>query len=90
MIKNLNKNINNEDTVLLMQDNKIFIKSDAAFRISKFLGFPWNFFYFFIFIPKFIRDEVYEIIAQNRYQWFGKRSECMVPTEEIKSKFIDS
>ena len=88
MINDLNKNIINADTVVLIQDNKIFTKSEAALRISKYLGSPWKFFYFFKFIPKFIRDWIYEVIAQNRYQWFGKRSTCMVPTEDTKSKFL--
>ena len=89
MINDLDKNGMNTDTVVLIQDNNIFIKSDAVLRISKFLGFPWKFFYFLKFIPKFVRDEIYEIIAQNRYQWFGKRSECMVPNDKIRSKFLD-
>ena len=66
----LNKNFVNADTVILIQENKIFTKSEAALRISKYLG--W----------------IYEVIAQNRYQWFGKRSTCMVPTEDTKSKFL--
>jgi len=77
------------DTIILIQDNKLFVKSDAVLYIAKLLGYPWKFFYFLKFVPKFIRDWIYELIAKNRYQWFGKKSACMIPTNDIKSKFLD-
>ena len=81
--------IKNSDSVILFHNNRFFIKSDAALEIANILNYPWKVFYFFRFIPKFIRDWIYEFIAQNRYQWFGKKTVCMVPTEEIKPKFLD-
>jgi len=93
MISTFNENIKNVDTVILVHENKLFVKSQAALFIAKLLDYPWKFFYFFKFIPKFIpkfiRDWVYEMIAQNRYQCFGKKTTCMVPTDDIKSKFLD-
>jgi len=77
------------DTIILIQDNKLFVKSDAVLYIAKLLGYTWKFFYFLKFVPKFIRDWIYELIAKNRYQWFGKKSACMIPTNDIKSKFLD-
>jgi predicted DCC family thiol-disulfide oxidoreductase YuxK len=78
----------NLDTIVLLKKDHIYQKSDAALMILKELGFPYNLFYGFKIIPKFIRDFVYDIIAKYRYQWFGKRATCMVPTKEIKERFI--
>jgi predicted DCC family thiol-disulfide oxidoreductase YuxK len=48
----------------------------------------WKLFYVFILVPAFIRDFLYDIIAKNRYRWFGKRDVCRIPTPEEKNKFI--
>jgi predicted DCC family thiol-disulfide oxidoreductase YuxK len=79
----------NMDTVILLKNNTIFYQSDAVLEIVKALKYPWKAFYFFKFIPKFIRDGIYNVIASNRYTWFGKRDSCMIPTEDIKSRFLD-
>ena len=66
-----------------------YLKSDAAIEIMKKLG---GIFYLMIVLkifPKIIRDFVYDFIAKNRYNWFGKKDNCMIPTLELKSKFID-
>ena len=66
-----------------------YLKSDAAIEIMKKLG---GIFYLTIVLkifPKIIRDFVYDFIAKNRYNWFGKKDNCMIPTLELKSKFID-
>ena len=78
----------NLNTIVLLKKDHIYKKSDAALMILKELGFPYNLFYGFKIIPKFIRDFVYDVIAKYRYQWFGKRATCMVPTKEIKERFI--
>jgi len=78
----------NLDTIVLLKKDHIYQKSDAALMILKELGFPYNLFYGFKIIPKFIRDFVYDVIAKYRYQWFGKRATCMVPTKENKERFI--
>jgi len=65
------------------------LKSSAALEISRQLQFPFNLFIIFIIVPKFIRDKVYDFIAVNRYNWFGKREECMIPSTEIKDLFIE-
>jgi predicted DCC family thiol-disulfide oxidoreductase YuxK len=76
------------DSVILYKDEKLFTESTAALMILKELGGGWQFLYLFILVPKFIRDAVYRFIANNRYKWFGKRESCMVPTEELRNKFI--
>lgn len=76
------------DSIILIENNTYFIKSTAILKIAKHLNGLYPLVYGFIVIPKFIRDSVYDFIAKNRYKWFGKQDSCMVPTKEVKSKFI--
>jgi len=78
----------NLDSIILIENGKVYEKSTAALKILKHLYNGYQLLYAFIIIPKFIRDWVYIIIAQNRYKWFGKKEECMLPTSEIKSRFL--
>ena len=75
-------------SVYLIEDKKIYQKSTAILRILKRLSFPWNIGYVFIVIPRPIRDFIYNIIAKNRYQWFGKRDVCRVLSDEEKARFL--
>lgn len=77
------------DTVILIQGSDVFTKSSAALQITKQLQFPFNLFIFLKIIPKFLRDKIYDYIAANRYTWFGRRENCMVPTEELKGLFLE-
>jgi predicted DCC family thiol-disulfide oxidoreductase YuxK len=75
--------------VILIDRGKIFLGSTAALKIGQRLQFPWSILSYAGFIvPQFIRDWVYNQIALNRYQWFGKRDFCMVPTEKLKARFL--
>ncbi|MDQ0638080.1 putative DCC family thiol-disulfide oxidoreductase YuxK [Pedobacter sp. W3I1] len=76
------------NTILLLKDGKIYTKSSAALRVARKLNGLIPLLYAFLLVPKFIRDWVYDIIAKNRYQWWGKQESCWVPTPELKSKFI--
>lgn len=76
------------DSVVLIEDEKAYLFSDAALRIAKGLGGIYSFVFALIIIPRFIRDAVYKFIAKNRYNWFGRSEQCMLPTPEIRSKFI--
>ena len=77
------------DSILFIENGKIYQKSDAILKIVKHLNGIWKISYGFIIIPKFIRDYVYIIIAKNRYRWFGKREVCMIPTKELQTRFLD-
>ncbi len=77
------------DSILFIENGKIYQKSDAILKIVKHLNGMWKISYGFIIIPKFIRDYVYIIIAKNRYRWFGKREVCMIPTKELQMRFLD-
>jgi predicted DCC family thiol-disulfide oxidoreductase YuxK len=75
------------NTILLLQERKLYSKSSAALRIAKKLNGLIPLLSVFLIVPKFIRDWFYDIIAKNRYKWWGKEESCWVPTPELKSKF---
>ncbi len=78
------------DSLLLYSETDgISSKSTAALKIAYNLGFPNSLMAVFFIIPRFIRDWVYDYIAKNRYQWFGKKQSCMVPTPELNRKFLE-
>jgi predicted DCC family thiol-disulfide oxidoreductase YuxK len=80
---------NKTDSVLLFSPEKgISYKSTAALRIARQLRFPINLMTVFMIIPTPIRDWAYDYIARNRYKWYGKKEHCMIPTPELKSKFL--
>lgn len=76
------------DSLVLVENGKVYFRSTAALRIAKKLNRPWPLIYFLITIPAFIRDPVYNWIGKNRYRWFGKKSTCRIPTAEEKQKFL--
>ena len=77
------------DSVILIDQDKVYTYSDAAVRISKYLRWPAKILYGLLIIPKFIRQPFYKWVAKNRYKWFGKKEECMVPTPEVRARFIN-
>jgi predicted DCC family thiol-disulfide oxidoreductase YuxK len=77
------------DTFILVENGKIYDRTTAALRIAKKLNGAWPLMYAFIVVPPFIRDVVYRIIAKNRYKWWGKKESCMIPTPEVRKKFVD-
>lgn len=78
------------DSILLYnpKNESLSYKSSAALHVAKQLGFPINILSVFLIIPTFISNWVYDYIAKNRYKWYGKKDVCMIPTPELKSKFI--
>ena len=78
------------DSMVLIQPGKAFyLRSDAALAIGKQLPGIWGLLAVFQWVPSSIRDIVYDFMARNRYRWFGKKESCMIPTPELKSKFLD-
>lgn len=78
----------NLNSILLIENGNIYEKSTAALKVSRYLNGGYKVLYAFIIIPKFIRDLVYNLIAKNRYKWFGKKDNCMIPNEIIKDQFL--
>jgi predicted DCC family thiol-disulfide oxidoreductase YuxK len=76
-------------SVLFIDKGKVYTQSSASLRICKYMDGGWKLFYGFIIIPKFIRDFFYNIIAHYRYKWFGKKESCMIPTPELRERFLD-
>ena len=76
------------DSIVLIMKDKVFIKSSAALNISRYLKGAYPLLFLFIIIPSFIRNWVYDYVAKNRYRWYGKKDQCMIPTKELKSKFL--
>lgn len=78
----------NMESMILIENNNVYYKSTAALKTAKGMGKLYPSLSVLLIIPAFIRDFFYDIIARNRYKWFGKKEVCMIPTEEVKGKFI--
>ncbi|WP_108425698.1 thiol-disulfide oxidoreductase DCC family protein [Flagellimonas amoyensis] len=77
------------DSIILIEPGvAYFTKSDAALEIAQHLGGLWKLSAVFTWIPKSVRDVVYDFVARNRYKWYGKKDACMVPTPELRAKFL--
>ena len=77
-----------DGTVILLKGDQVYVKSDAAVEIAKDLDGLWRFLYYVKFILKPARDFIYSIISKNRYRWFGKKNECLLPDNNIKERFL--
>lgn len=77
------------DTFVMLEDGRYYTKSTAALRMFRRLGGLWRLTYGLRVVPLFIRNRVYDLIASRRYRWFGYNDSCLVPTKEIKKRFLD-
>jgi predicted DCC family thiol-disulfide oxidoreductase YuxK len=77
------------NSFILLEKDRVYTRSTAALMVAKQLSGGWPLLYAFIIIPGFIRDAVYNVVANNRYKWFGKKDECWIPTPALQSKFIE-
>ncbi len=90
IIKEYNIDTTLVDSIILYNPEKgIHYKSTAALKVASQLGFPTNLLAVFIIVPSFISNWVYDFIAKNRYKWYGKKEACMIPTPELKSRFLE-
>lgn len=89
LLRQVNLPANQLYSVIVFEDGVAYQKSDAALRIARHLSGFWRWLYIFRFVPKFIRDGLYNFIATNRYRFFGKQDHCMIPTPELKARFVD-
>ncbi len=88
LLKKYNRNNEDIDTFILITDKGCFERSTAGLLVLKELSGLWKILYVFIIIPKFIRDPLYNIIAKNRYRFFGKSEACRIPTPDERDKFL--
>lgn len=77
------------DTVVLVENNKVYTYAKAAIRISRYLSWPAKMLYAFIIVPSFISQPLYKWFAKHRYKWFGKKDTCMIPDASVRSRFLD-
>jgi predicted DCC family thiol-disulfide oxidoreductase YuxK len=77
------------NSVVLIENGQLFQKSIAALKVLRHFPWYWQWLQAFRIVPRFIRDAVYDVIAKNRYRWFGKKDNCMIPTPELKSRFLE-
>ncbi|MBI4929229.1 MAG: DUF393 domain-containing protein [Bacteroidetes bacterium] len=77
-----------EESAVLIYNNKVYLQSSAGLHILYHLGGIYSLAFVFIIVPAFIRNFCYNLIARNRYKWWGKRSECMIPSDGVKDRFL--
>jgi predicted DCC family thiol-disulfide oxidoreductase YuxK len=77
------------DSVIFIENEKVYTYSDAAIRITKYLSWPAKILYGFIIVPKIIRQPFYKWVAKNRYKWFGKKEACVVPGPDVRARFLE-
>ncbi|MBL0355804.1 MAG: thiol-disulfide oxidoreductase DCC family protein [Chitinophagaceae bacterium] len=75
-------------TFLLIENRKVYSRSTAALRVCRLLPGMWPLCYGFIIVPAFIRNGIYDLVAKHRYKWFGRRDQCMIPTPELRARFL--
>jgi predicted DCC family thiol-disulfide oxidoreductase YuxK len=88
LLKKYQKNPDDINTFILITDEGLWDRSTAGLLVVKELGGIWKLLSVFILIPKFIRDPVYNIIAKNRYKFFGKSESCRIPTDDERDRFL--
>jgi predicted DCC family thiol-disulfide oxidoreductase YuxK len=90
ILKHIGINPINIDSVILYEPGiAYYYKSTAAIEIAKILGGFWHLGTIFRIIPTGIRNQLYDYVAKNRYKWYGKKEICWIPTEKLKSKFLN-
>jgi predicted DCC family thiol-disulfide oxidoreductase YuxK len=77
-----------DETVYLIEKDRIYSRSTAVLLVLRRLPFPWKLLSVFIIIPKRIRDFIYDVIAKHRYEWFGKMNSCRVPSQGERNRFL--
>jgi predicted DCC family thiol-disulfide oxidoreductase YuxK len=88
ILKKFNLSAEKLYSVIVVDQDNVYDRSRAALEIARRLSGLWPLLYGFILVPPFIRNFVYDWISRNRYRWFGVRQECMMPTPNMKARFI--
>ena len=77
-------------TVVLVEGDEYYTKSEAALRVARDLESPWSWLWSFRVVPRVVRDWVYDVVAEYRYTVFGRQDRCMVPTPELRERFLET
>lgn len=89
LLSDLKLDQENFTSIMYLRGNQVFTRSTAVIFILTDLGGIGNLMRIFYIIPKSLRDKIYLWVAKNRYRWFGKKDQCMIPTPELKKRFLD-
>ena len=89
LLTSLNKSTSDFDSFIYVFDGNVYTESGAAIRVLGGLGGFWSLMKVFLIVPAFIRNAVYSFIAKNRYQWFGKKETCRLPSPEERGLFLE-
>ena len=89
ILESFRLNTSDFDSIVYVDDNGVLEKSRAAFRIASFLKPPLSALSVFRFLPSFLTNFIYDLVAKNRYKIFGKSDQCMLPSPEIRGRFLD-
>jgi len=76
------------DSVVLIENGTVDTHSTAALKVARRLEGAWKWFYYLIFVPRFLRDAFYKLFARYRYKLFGKKDECMLPSPDVRARFL--
>lgn len=76
-------------TSVLIQDRRAYLNSDGVLRTARLLGGVFTLLVPFLFLPRPLRDSAYQLFARNRYRLFGQADQCLVPTPELRERFLD-
>jgi len=77
------------ETVVLVDDGMAYTKSDAAIRVAEHLGGMYRLLSLGRLVPRGVRDRIYDFVAANRYDWFGRKDQCMLPDDDVSDRFIE-
>ena len=90
ILKHIGINPIHIDSIILYEPGiSYYYKSTAALHIAKGMSGIFAFATIFRIIPASLRDSIYDYVAKNRYKWYGKKEACMIPTPEVKAKFLE-
>lgn len=79
---------NDVDSIILVENGKVYMQSSAILRIARRLDGAWKLAAAALIIPRPIRDIIYRYVAKNRYRWFGRQDQCMLPSPDLKERFL--
>ena len=88
LLKQYNLPADDMQSFIFIDKGTAYKQSTAALKVCRYLRGLWPLCYGLIIVPKFIRDGIYNWIARNRYKWFGIRQQCMIPSPEVKARFL--
>ncbi len=75
-------------SLVVIDAGRVFLKSDAALQVARYLQWPWSWGRAALIFPRPLRDWAYDLIARNRYRWFGRHDACLLPSPELKLRLL--